>query len=99
VVGVTGLAEAAGRRADEDERAVTTLGDGAQEATRGQERRREARSERRLPAVERELRRGDVVAWPFTDDCRTDVERAGGGEERIEACLRGPCARFERLQR
>ena len=74
VVGVAGLAEAAGGRADEHEDAVAGALDLAQEAARGEERRRQVRAQRLLPALERELPDGHVLRRPDAGDRRADVQ-------------------------
>ena len=76
VVGVAGLAEAAGGRADEDEAAVALTLDEAEEPARREERRREVRAQRRLPALERELPDRLVLARPEARDRGADVDAA-----------------------
>jgi hypothetical protein len=76
VVGVAGLADQAGGRADEHQRAVASLGDAAQEAARGQEGRAQVRREGLLPALERKLPHRHVLRRPHARDGRADVQRA-----------------------
>ena len=91
VVGVPGLAEAAGGRADEHEIAVTLPLDDAEEAAGGEEGRGEVRAQRRLPAFERQLPDRLVRARPDARDRRTDVDAAqlplGRLEQRVDLLL------------
>lgn len=64
VVGVTRLPEPAGGRANEDEVAAAGALDDTEEAARGEERRREIRAQRLLPAFQGKLPDRLVVARP-----------------------------------
>jgi hypothetical protein len=73
---VAGLSEDPRRRADEHQAAVARARHLAQEAARGEERRRQVRAQGRLPAFERELPDRHVLLGPGAGDRRADVEPA-----------------------
>jgi hypothetical protein len=100
VVGVAGLAEAAGGGADQDE-GVPAL---SREAAAGQERGGEVAVDRLAPALERQLGHRDVLARPHAGVGDAEVERAGGGEQLVHLRLvaqvgaeREPAERLGRL--
>ena len=80
------LAEEAGGRADEDERALA-VAEVPEEAPRGEERGGQIRVDRRTPALERELPDGDALLRPDARDRRADVERPGLGEHPVDRIL------------
>ena len=82
-----GLAEETGRRADEHERAVSALRDRAQEAARGEERRRQVRAQRPVPARERQLPHRHVLRRPDAGDGCAHVEPSGLLEHRVDLRL------------
>jgi hypothetical protein len=88
VVGVAVLAEAAGRRADEDERALAVV-EVAQEATGGEEGRRQVRVDGRAPPLERQLPDRHVPRRPYAGDRRAHVELTHLGEHPVDVGLVG----------
>src|SRR5437588_6151987 len=87
VVGVTRFAEDARRRADEDERAVASLGDAAEEAAGGQKARGEIRVQGLAPAFEGQLPDWHVPARPDACNGGADVERSGRRKQLVDLGL------------
>ena len=58
---------------------------------------REVRAQRRLPALERELPHGNVLARPLAGDRGADVERAGALEQRVDLAPRPSGPRLDEL--
>ncbi len=99
VVGMSGLSEAPGGRADQDEVAVAVALDDPQEPARSEERRREVRAQRRVPALERKLPDGFVLARPESGDRRADVDAAERPHRSLEQRVDLASTVRSRLQR
>src|SRR5207342_1232288 len=91
VIGVPGLAEETGGRADQDEAALAEPLHFAQERTGRQVGNRQVPADRLFPALERQLPDRKVLLRPLAGDCRADVEPAkmldGTSKEVVRLCL------------